>query len=306
MRSRWRWLLAVSLQLPFVVVKGQCDPWPPDPVPMACASSDATKRFALALYGGVSLKDQKLRDSSLYESEDVPGDVFVNLTAVASHFAKHVIAASGGQVDVFIHSNVPSIDMQTQILQLFRPTAVAFDGSYARFWGPAYRRRGGSSKKAAELSRWSSAVAALNLVNRAETMAQAPYDLIYLSRVDVLLWRDVDLRRYCRDAVYASSCRPEIHPKSKHDHGATCPSDFHYVMTSSVAAAFRSNIINHVQSSSWHSYNNEQVHRFFNETAGVPLKWDHIAIGRHEELLRKDPDLLLEAQYRSCLSSSSL
>ena len=140
---------------------------------------------------------------------------------------------------------------------------------------------------------------------KAEEARGAPYEAIYLTRPDVLLWADVDLRSYCLHdelssasgsgggrVVYTNNCHPPFHtfmgPKG-------CPADFHYVMGSASARRFAT-ITRHFGTYDYFTEHrtrqspnmkNEYMEGFLRDVVGAEMRPDHVVAGRHEESLRK-------------------
>ena len=277
-----------------------------DPPHPACSVPPAagSPRFALVLHGSVSTNDHA--STVLEVDKDYPSDLFVNVDTIARYFSKHLMEPSGGAAsfDVFIHSNVPSTAVRDQLLKLFEPVGVTFLGHYASVWGVGHNRSSvetyADDVSTRAISRWNSAKAALQLVADAEAARGAPYDKVYLTRPDVLLWTDVDLRRYCDDGVYQPSCYPPFFP-ARADGG--CPADTHFVMTSKMATAFATlaDVLPAYENTTV-EMSNPAIERFVTEVVGVPLITDHVVIARHEELLRKTPHGELEKAYLECVS----
>ena len=130
------------------------------------------------------------------------------------HFVKFLMEPSGGSdsFHTFVHSSVTSNEVQQQLLRLYKPVATSFIGRYGSVWFQGFSREANENASAHVLSRWASASLALQLVRAAEDARGVPYEFIYLTRPDVVLWVGVDLRHYCKDAVYYSNCYPPFFP----------------------------------------------------------------------------------------------
>jgi hypothetical protein len=122
-------------------------------------------------------------------------------------------------------------------------------------------------------------VIALNLTFAHEAARGVRYERLYLTRPDIALWAEIDLRRYCAHAVdchgshtsarslhcirslfslcgvctvyaaqvYYSNCHPPYFPNRPDG----CPSDFHYVMTSASAHTLAASMLTQL-----HEYRN--------------------------------------------------
>lgn len=193
--------------------------------------------------------------------------------------------------------------------RLYQPINSTFVSHYVRDLQPIYQQKAlETATSETAVSRWSSMAAALGMVTAAEhTRGNAyAYDFVYVTRPDVLLWKDVDLRRYCANAVYQSNCKPPFFHRTQwwnsDDEG--CPSDFHFVMTSAMARKF-STAVDHLSQYYFQNEENNEYARFVRDVVGVPLAQDHVVIGRHEELLRKDPHGEMEAMWKRCCCTNA-
>ena len=301
---------------------------PPD---LACTSirpRHQLARFAFVLYGAVAPADRLTKTDDLLREaarsgSDIPISRFVDIQTAWSHFHAYLMHASGGadSVDSFIHSTVPSLAMRQKLLQLYHPVSARFDDSFGSVWRPRVERiaagsgRNGSGfdQPVTEVSRFLSASIALNLVREAEDARSQPYDAIYLTRPDVLLWAVVDLRAYCFDelvrsgntrpvhrrVMYSNNCHPPFHTLMG---SRGCPADFHFVMDSEAARRFATmpehfDKYHYFTEHPHSSYKNQYMSSFVSDVVGATLKPDHVVTGRHEETLRKAA-LFLEGLYQ--------
>ena len=259
---------------------------------------------ALVLYGGVSYEQasRKLVGSGISDDNIANASDYVDVGLVASHLHRHVMKPTGGQWDVFIHSWVPSWQVQARLLESYQPVAARFDGHYNRVWVPglrsAYRGRPAEwEPKQRDLVGWSpstlmskssSLQRALELVAGAEISSGRRYDMVYITRPDVLLWRDIDLRLFCQDRIHHSYCGKPFNPRG------VCPSDFHFILSGNLSRRLghqlRANPLPRTGN------DNEHLRRYFEMVLGARLVPDHVVINRHEEVLRKVGDS--EAAYR--------
>jgi hypothetical protein len=235
------------------VYKGHCstvaDPPAPNCSPLAAA------RFALVLYGSVgpSKSSPYSKADQLFRlGRDLPESAFGDVARVQTHLRAYLFEPSGGASvwDTFLHSTVPSHAVQRTLLRLYRPLYHRFS-NYTLSWQPRIdalcngdcKKRGGH----VEVSRWLSAAAALRLMFRAEETNGRSYGAVYLTRFDVLLWANVDLRTFCvgqkrGDVAYTNHC----HPPFQTSHGAGgSPADFHFVLSSRHARGV-ANITQHI------------------------------------------------------------
>ena len=235
------------------VYSGHCanvaDPPAPNCSPLVAA------RFALVLYGSVgpsSSSPYSKADQLFRLGRDLPESAFADVARVQTHLRAYLFEPSGGAAawDTFFHSTVPSLAVQRALLRLHRPLYHRFS-NYTLSWQPRIdaicnqgcKQRGGH----VEVSRFLSAAAALRLMFRAEEANGRSYGAVYLTRFDVLLWANVDLRTYCLgrkrgDVVYTNHC----HPPFQTSHGAGgAPADYHFVLSSRHARGF-ANITQHI------------------------------------------------------------
>lgn len=265
---------------------------------------------------------KKIIGLGIDDGNDSPASDFVDVELVASHFQRHLVAPSGGRVDAFIHTWVPSVQVHAKLLHAYRPVAARFDGAYGRVWlngfNASHQRNpvaspvsfdGGSMSPLTLLSRSASLRRALEMVASAEESAGRTYDVVYVTRPDVLLWADVDLRLYCRhDRVYHSFCKAPFHPTK------TCTSDLHFVLPGRLAPAFARGLAHAPL-----GYGNAAL-RTFVESLGATLETDHVVITRHEEVcmcathsclttprgLTSHPTARLSAHLHACADPSLL
>ena len=241
-------------------------------------------------------------------NNDYDRSVFVDPVVVYQHFVRFLMEPSGGvsRFDTFIHTATPSRAVRTLLTQLYQPVAVNFTERYHTDWAPTVdriqRQHDSPGLRKSTISRWLSVHVALGLVRAAEEARGSMYEKVYITRPDMLLWTPIDLRRYCDDAVYYSNCLPPYFPGR--DDG--CPSDFHYVMTSANARRFATmatgNNGAYLQQyrNTDNDFENMAMRDFVRDVVGTEFRTDHVVIARHEEVLRKTPDLHQEADYYRC------
>ena len=274
----------------------------------ACGKPARRGVFALALFGGVSVRGRtstSLSSAGVYNSDRISrqSTEFVNVTLVRDHLWRYVVGPSGGQVHTFIHSTVPSLEVQAELLALYQPVSARFDGMYHSVWRQGYEKTAATTGTPYHIiSKWASVAAVLRLVRLAEEMRGVSYSKVYMVRLDILLWRAVDVRRYCDDAVYFSNCFEPFFPGRKNG----CPSDFHFVASSAVAGNM-TQIPADVASTPrpWYTSPNVALHDFLGDKLHVDLRPDHVVIGRHEEVLRKDPTRALMQKY-NCIHGDGM
>jgi len=233
-------------------LRAKC-PTIPDPPAPNCPPA-VSARFALVLYGSVgpsSSSPYTKADQMFRLGRNLPASAFADVARVRLHFDAYLLEPSGGQEawDTFIHSTVPSLEVQQLLLRVHRPLSHRF-ANYTHSWlprisaicNPRCQARGGH----VEVSRYLSAAAALGLVRKAEESHGRTYRAVYLTRLDVLLWAVVDLRTYCvgrnqGEVAYTDHC----HPPHVTTHGAGgAPADYHFVLSSRHARAF-ANVTQH-------------------------------------------------------------
>ena len=290
---------------------------PADPPHPNCTESNVKSLFALALYGSVSASaknggnlahaPKRATAKGGYAYTDLPAEAFIDVTRVHASLQSHLLRSSGGEArfHVFMHSWVQSTEVQGKLLQSYHPIAARFDNEYSEIWGPGFAASSAlHGMTFPEVSRITSASRALRLVREAEEAkgkgGTFRYAKVYLARPDVELWRAIDLRRYCGDVFYINNQCPPFH---KHQKGSAsgCWGDFHYVMTSDMAAAF-STIADHLTPGL--SLVHGSLERFLaTALPGVRLAPDHIVAGRHEEVIRKIA--LRKKHYLSCCSCAT-
>ena len=247
-----------------------------------------TTRFAMALYGGISGTSGKFDP---YKSVN-----YVNITQTASDFKRYVVHPSGGEFDTFMHSRVMSPEIQNLLLHLYKPVTYKFESNYLTLASKYQHLARLTSLSEKEISRWSSISSVLMLIRKYQKKVGIVYSHIYLTRPDIGIWRNVDLRRYCVDVFYFNNCFPPFWQYQ-------CQADFHFVFGQKLLQAF-SLIISHFKNGSAH-FTGRQGHLTNNEiiqfVKKMDCKWeaDHVVVQRHEEVLRKGGDKRLRKKYFS-------
>ena len=127
----------------------------------------------------------------------------------------------------------------------------------------------------------------LRMVREAEAATSARYARVYVARPDVLVWKAIDLRRYCAEHVYVNNC-----PK--------CQADFHFVATSEQAESL-SKLERHA--AKYPGMKLSDVHRYVEGTMRTRLIFDHVVAGRHEETLNKLEEK--PRKYMECCACAS-
>ena len=125
------------------------------------------------------------------------------------------------------------------------------------------------------------------MVREAEAATSARYARVYVARPDVLVWKAIDLRRYCAEHVYVNNC-----PK--------CQADFHFVVTSEQAESL-SKLERHA--AKYPGMKLSDVHRYVEGTMRTRLIFDHVVAGRHEETLNKVEEK--PRKYMECCACAS-
>lgn len=255
-----------------------------DPSHPTCTTN--APRIALALYGGISGKTSKFNP---FNQAD-----FVNVSQTANDLWTHVISPSGG-ADTFIHSRVKSSAMQSLLLKLYRPVDYEFEGNYhsvsSRYKELSKRTR--IPEK--EVSRWASIASVLSMIRNHQSKSGITYSHIYLTRPDIGIWKDIDVRKYCTEVFYFNNCFP---PYWQYQ----CQADFHFVFGQILLREF-SMILSHFETGLAHftgrqgHLTNDEIIKFIKK---MKCKWaaDHVVVQRHEEVLRKGASSF-RRKYRS-------
>lgn len=250
-------------------------------------------RFALVLVGLVTPRNGLASPNS---SPKQKLSAFIDVHMVQRHFMRYLVQPSGGDVDVFLHTAAPSLELRAKLLEVWKLTAYEFTGPYEEDWGPRVKAlvaaNGHTSSVTA--SRWLTTAIGLNLTFAEERKRGQAYSTVYVTRPDVLLWTEVDLRRYCDRTLYHTSCNPPFHTSD-------CKADFHYAMSGAVARKFAGQILTHLnQSRPQRCFTNQELQRFGRKVLNVSVRPDHVVVMRHEEVARKTQNLGMEAAFYHC------
>ena len=274
--------------------------------------------FALVLFGGMRKHPDQFRAPiGMYHNDnDIAPHYFVDATRPWFFYERNLMNMSGGRAmwDVFIHSNVPSTQVQSRMLQLYQPVSAHFDNKYGSVWRRGFERLArehgdckscpvkGSASVVATESRWFSVGRALRLVREAEQTRGRRYARVFITRPDVDLVEPVDVRKYCAGHAYREWSEPPYLQMVSPGAVGEYPADWHLVLESTAAERFGLAVAAH-----HHRYMldgrtkgpgfNNDLARLLKDEASVEITKDHLVQGKHI-LLPVDTNAKVRADRR--------
>lgn len=261
---------------------GTFDTYLKDPIHPYC--SFPLYKIAFLLYGGISEKHNRFNPESKQHD-------YVNFKLSYEHFKKYVMRPSGDVLDVFMHLRVPEKQIQKELTNLYKPILFRFDEDYSS--KSLYEYIGNiSNTSRTVVSQWHSISKGLRLVKDVEMERGEKYSHIYITRPDVLIWKPVNIRKYCKDVFYFNNCFEPFVPHS-------CLADFHFVIGSDMKSYFI-DILHYFETGQAHFWNGRGsvmgIANFVTNIVRASWSSDHVVVQRHEEILRKKATLY-EKEY---------
>jgi len=207
------------------------------------APSRALPRMAFCLFGSVA-KWHKSGEAIISGRDKTSS--YVNIRAVYAAYDRHLFhpmltsnLPRTSAIDVFIHSWVPSLAVQEQLLTMYKPVQYSFEDNLA--WAKAEVRRNRSRHQLPERSMWTSVSRSLGLA-MAHTSGPRNgrvYEWIILSRPDVLHWHDFSLPILTGTSIFTAAPRAKNAEMACHA-GRPCDIEFgadvHFTLTHKGAA----------------------------------------------------------------------
>ena len=218
------------------------------------------KRIAFLLKGAVSITGGVIRGFVKDKN------TYVNFPIIKNSIDEHIIKPNSNEYefDFFIHCW--NTDLQSDLCNLYNPIKYTFEKnepllkSYEEYGDHAIR----------QISQAFAIQRGIELIESTNTK----YDQVIIYRPDVLLWKNMDLKKYNASKIYVNAHQ---------DHGGS-GGDFHFVMNMENALSFK-NLVNSVKE------NPPRVHRWIKNYVLNFMKkdliMDEIIPPNHQEVLRK-------------------
>lgn len=215
------------------------------------------KRIAICLRGFMDkIKSGHFHQMSLdniYENQNP----YINFRAVHNSINIHIIQANPEfKFDFFIHSWNP--DLKEDLDNLYKPKLSKYENQreYQDLISANQLKNFGYTAQQLGISK---SLELLRLYT--QQSSETRYDLVIIYRPDVLLYKDMKMKKYARNEIYVNSEERE---------------DFHFVMNFNNAMRFR-DIFG----------SKSPFVDFFKKTLGKQIIADDIKCGKHQEVLRK-------------------
>ena len=206
------------------------------------ATSRELPNIAFCLFGSVA-KWHKSGEAVISARDKTSG--YVNIQAVFAAYDRHLFQPSlssneprTSAIDVFIHSWVPSLAVQKQLLAMYKPIEYSFEDNLAWAKNEVHKR---SRQQLQERSMWTSVARSLGLLI-AHTYGPRKgreYGWVILSRPDVLHWHDFSLPALTSTVTYTAAPRTKNAEMACHT-GKPCDiefgADIHFILTHNGAA----------------------------------------------------------------------
>ena len=237
------------------------------------------RKVAILLRGAIA---RRKYNQFISDTNCVHGN-YVKFESIEKSIRKLIIEfnANIADFDFFIHSW--NYDLETKLVNLYNPIKYKFENnndyiselvSYKQYLKdvPIIELRRNKSKYLGQMSQALTIKKVIELMEETKT----EYDQVILYRPDVLLWKNMDLRKYDPTKMYVTGHK---------DHGGF-GGDFHFVMNTKTAHQFKFlydslHLGNHPPSP--HHWIKRYVFDFMKEKMEV----DDIIPPQHQEVLRK-------------------
>lgn len=232
-------------------------------------------RIAVLLNGAVSKITGKFDNpGQLYR----PGE-YINYRAVYNSIAKHIVRPnSDWKFDFFIHCW--NTDLQDDLTKIYRPVAVQFEDNnvYRDEIIQKLQKFKASDKQFAVCSRSLSVAKVCELVEKHVEATGTQYDLVMLYRPDILLWKDIHLKRYDPTAITCNSSQVT----------GDFSGDFHHIMNLSSMSMYKHRYKTDSYPAGWSTYshaaNSEWMHLL--QRSGISIAMDDVEAGVHQAPVR--------------------
>lgn len=222
-------------------------------------TNKSNKRIALLLKGAVSITGGVIRGFVKDENK------YVNYPIIKNSIVEHIIKPNDDcDFDFFIHCW--NTDLQNELCNLYDPVKYTFEKNepllkpYEEYGDHAIRQ----ISQAFAIQRGIELIESTNI----------HYDQVIIYRPDILLWKNMDLKKYDQSKIYVNAHQ---------DHGGS-GGDFHFVMNLENASNFK-NLVKSVKE------NPPRVHRWIKNYVKNFMKkelvMDEIIPPNHQEVLRK-------------------
>jgi hypothetical protein len=237
------------------------------------------RKVAILLRGAVS----RNRYGAFISDTNCTHGNYVKFESIEKSIRKHIIEFNSdiADFDFYIHSW--NYDLETELLNLYNPVKYKFENnddytneleSYKKYIKNVskFELRKNRKKYLGQMSQALSIKKVIELVEESESS----YDQIILYRPDVLLWKDMDLKKYDTDKIYVTGHK---------GHGGF-GGDFHFVMNMRNANKFK-NLYDSLHQGNAPPSPHHWIKKYVFDFMKSDLIMDDIIPPHHQEVLRK-------------------
>lgn len=234
------------------------------------------RKVAILLRGAISSKNKPhIKNTECVQTE------YVKFDSCAISIKRHIVEYNSQIADFDFYIHCWNYDLQNELINLYNPIKSQFENNdyYLEEFEQAkkYFRMRAPLKTISQMSQALSIKKVIELIEHSEKS----YDQVILYRPDVLLWKDMDLRKYDIDKIYVNG------------HETKCGNpngDFHFVMNYENALEFKKLY------DSVFTGNSPKPHYWINNYVVNYMKTemikDDILPPYHQEVLRKVVDTM--------------
>ena len=226
-------------------------------------------KVAFLFRGAVSHRSNVLSSRTVVTGNK---ELYVNYLATKKSIQKHIIEVNPEfSFDFFLHGW--NIDLDNDLVQLYKPLSSKFEpnSNYEAEINKKISQCGVSKKHFGQLS----SCLSLKKVTQLLLDHSNVYDLIIFYRYDVLLWKDIDLKKYLPNKIWINADRKK-----------RFAGDFHFITDYQNGINFGLNLydsFNNILKPIDHRY----IPKYVKENMNLEIQMDDIVAGEHQEVTRK-------------------
>ena len=218
------------------------------------------KKIAILLKGAVSIKSGVIR-GCVKDKND-----YVNYPIILNSIKEHIINPNSSEYDFDFFIHCWNTDLQESMCKIYNPIKYIFEKNEPYL--KPFEHMGDHPMR--QISQAYAIKRGIEMIESTKTK----YDQIIIYRPDVLLWKNMDLKKYDENTIYVNAHQ---------DHGGS-GGDFHFVMNMENASNFK-NLVESVEKNppAAHRWIKNYVINFMKKE----LIMDDIIPPNHQEVLRK-------------------
>jgi hypothetical protein len=223
------------------------------------------QKVALCIRGAVSKTNRRFTSpSELYKDGK-----YVNYKACYISIIRHIVNYNTDyDFDIFIHSW--NIDLKEDLCKLYKPKKFLFENN--DLYKDEILNKINDNAQFAQCSQSIGIKKSIELMNEYEMEENIIYDIVIIYRPDVLLWKDMDLKKLQINSEYIYV-------------NGNCNGDFHFIMNSGCAKEF-ANLYYSIDAGN-KPIHHHWIQQYIRNWMNKKLIMDDIKPGRDQEVLRK-------------------